>query len=251
MGTIVEKIQDLEYNELLTLGVVEKNQDLTDILRSEINMPFNLLYKFQKTGELNTETKDLLVLIFEKLILTKQDLINQYLRLGGMEPTQSKVIEEPLEEIEGFEEIPSHIEGHGAYYDQLEDNNNLSVKEVEKLVGPEVVKAVAEIIKPKKVEKTKTLSEKEIPRRYGKQQILTDIEKQGFKATSLQRAMLSLNDLKNIYANISAKCIKDYFSEEDLKQLTEEDLRNISATITLLDRKLNSIVKKKKPNVKS
>ena len=39
----VEKIAELEYNELITLGVIEQNEDLKQIFNEEINIPFTIL----------------------------------------------------------------------------------------------------------------------------------------------------------------------------------------------------------------
>ena len=57
MGTIVGKLKELEYNELITLAVIENYEDLSDIFKSEIKMPFSILYKLQKEGKLNDATK--------------------------------------------------------------------------------------------------------------------------------------------------------------------------------------------------
>ncbi len=94
--------------------------------------------------------------------------------------------------------------------------------------------------KPKQVAK----KEKELPRRYGKQNILKDIETQGGKATPLQNAMLKVNDLKNIYVNLSARGIKDMLGGTSL--LSDVDCRDIVSVVTIAERKLEEILKRKK-----
>jgi hypothetical protein len=82
-----------------------------------------------------------------------------------------------------------------------------------------------------------------LPRRYGKEQILTDIIKSGGKRTELQLAMLKINKLKNIYVNLSSRCIKDYFN--DNKVLEINDYRDIIAVVEIAEKKLKNILKKK------
>lgn len=228
MATVVEKIQELEYNELLTLGVIEQNADLTEVFKGEINMPFNLLYKLQKEGNLNDATKKLLVMIFEKLILTKQSFINQYIKLGDIDyvPNTATTKEEPL-----------HV---NADVIPIADEDEVVMEAVAPIVPrttPVEPKAVVERTK------VKVLTEKTIPRRYGKQQIEKDILAQGTKATPLQRAGLKLNDLKNMNVNLMNKFIKEVHLGTEV--ITEEDALEIIASVTMLERKLAKILKKK------
>lgn len=83
----------------------------------------------------------------------------------------------------------------------------------------------------------------QLPRRYGKNKVLEDIKKAGGKKTELQRAMLAINDLKNMYVNLSNKCIKAYIGGEDC--LNDTDFKAIVATSELVHKKLNPILKKK------
>ena len=53
---------------------------------------------------------------------------------------------------------------------------------------------IVEEVKPIKEKK-----EKELPRRYGKANIVKDIASQGGKPTNAQLTALAINDLKNIY----------------------------------------------------
>lgn len=223
MATIVDKIQDLEYNELVTLGVIEQNADLLEIFKSEINMPFNLLYKFQKDGKLNDVTKKLLTDIFEKLILTKQSFINQYLKLAGLEPSDVKSV--VVEEIKLREDVLPIAEPAPA-----------------KGVPTNILEKVITTAKEQGY-KVKVVKEKDLPRRYGKQQIEKDIVAQGHKATPKQRAGLKLNNLKNLNVVLINKFIKDYHNEAQV--LTDEDYSKIEASITMFERSLDAILKKK------
>ena len=214
MSTIVKKIQDLAYDELITLGVIEQNSDLTEVFKTEVNTPFSILYKLQKEDKLTQDMKSWLNIMFDKLILTKQSFINQYIRLGGLdEPTIDAVIKEELIKLNDavlpiIDEIPIVLK------DELE-------------------------IKPKSVLPKKN---REIPRRYGKTEILKFVEKQGFKATPIQRAGLKLNDLKNLNISLMNKFIKDTFLTDQV--LTEEQYIQIGSAITMFERKIEMVLKK-------
>lgn len=211
MGITVKKIQDLAYDELLTLGVIEQNDDLTEVFKSEINTPFSMLYKLQKEDKLTPEMKSWLNVIFDKLILTKQSFINQYIRLGDLdEPTIETVVEEII----------------------LND-------EVLPIIDTPIILKDEVVTKPKVVVAKK---EKEIPRRFGKTEILKAVEVQGFKATPKQRAGLKLNDLKNLNVSLMNKFIKDTFLTDQV--LTEEQYVQIASAITMFERKIETVLKK-------
>lgn len=208
MANTIEKLAELEYNELVTLGMMEQCGDLREIFTDEIKVPFTMLYSLQKEGKLNDETKQLLVELFENLILTSKDLIGKYQRLMQSPPTPQT---EPVEVAEVVEEV-------------------IEVEEVAVVETP---------IK----DKVSVKKESVIPRRYGKEKITKDIEAQGGKSTPVQRAMLKVNDLKNIYVNLSTRGIKDMIANTD--SLSDEDCRKIVSAITTFERQMADIVKTK------
>lgn len=101
------------------------------------------------------------------------------------------------------------------------------------------------------VDSVKPISSKEsgpsnntyIPRRYGKKQIEADIKKQNGKATSLQLAMLSINDLKNITYNLMVRGRNDKYRKTNL--LTDVDCRRISAAVRTLNNQLRDILRQR------
>ena len=97
---------------------------------------------------------------------------------------------------------------------------------------------IVEEVKPIKEKK-----EKELPRRYGKANIVKDIASQGGKPTNAQLTALAINDLKNIYNNLNARMVNDLLTSSP--KLTDEDYRDIRATITIVKNKLKDILKKK------
>jgi hypothetical protein len=210
MAAKIEKIADVEYNELYTLGVIEQIQDLDSIFRMDVNLPYNVLYELQKEDKLSPQTKELLEEIFNKLIITKQEFVEKYYRIsnGGVKikPIENSV-EEPISQEITQEPIVEVVE------------------------------------KPKTKAKVEPIVEDKLPRRYGKEKILKDIELQEGKATPVQRAMLKVNDLKNIYVNLSTKGIKDMVGNAGV--LSDEDCRKIVSAITTFERQMADIVKTK------
>lgn len=201
MAKIVEKITELEFDELATLGVIEQDADLTFIFMDDTSMSFNMLRTLAKENKLSETTKENIRSIFDKIILTKPNLIDKYLRLTNASGVSVKV-EEPV--VEANEE-------------------------------PKVEEPVKKPRKPKR--------EVELPRRYGKELIDKDIQNQGGKATNAQLTALAINDLKNTYVNLNARIINDMLTDKPI--LTDEDYRDIRATITLLNNRLKHVLKKK------
>lgn len=207
----IKKLKDLEYNELITLGVIESDEDLHGIFTEEIKIPFNILFRLSKDNELSDSIKDLLITIFDKIILTKKEFIDKYLRLASSDGTSisvSEPMETPVKHVE--EVIPQKIE-------------------------EPVVETVLIPLNPKK--------EKALPRRFGKSAIVKEIEKQNGVATNAQLTALAVNDLKNIYVNLNARLIKDMLSETRI--LTDVEYRDIRAAIKIIKNKLETILKKK------
>ena len=160
-----------------------------------------MLRTLSKEGKLSKDTQDFIRQLFDKIILTKSNLINKYVLLAEADGKTIGIIKtEPVEEPK-----------------------------------PEMV---VEAPKP-----TKEKKEKELPRRYGKANILKDIANQGGKASNAQLTALAINDLKNIYNNLNARMVNDLLT--DKPKLTDEDYRDIRATITIVKNKLKDILKKK------
>jgi len=217
MATQVGKIKEVTYNSTVTLALIEIDADLKEIFTDEIKLPFNILYRLSDEGKLSERTQELLITIFEKIILTKSELIDKYLRLANNRGVAINTIRELEIEVE---EDPEFDEEEGKTEEPTVDTT------------------------PKKKAVKKEKTGKELPRRYGKEKITKDIERQGGNATPVQRAMLKVNDLKNIYVNLSTRGIKDMLGDAGL--LSDEDCRKIVSVITIAERQLEEILKRKK-----
>lgn len=85
-------------------------------------------------------------------------------------------------------------------------------------------------------------SNRKLPKHYGKKQIEKDIEANGGVKTELDRAMLALNDLRNIYTCLKNRGISDKILLTN--KLTDEDCRNIVAAVRTLNNKIDYILNK-------
>ena len=94
------KLEDLEYNEIITLNLIEKEEDLNNIFVDEIKTTFDELRKLSSENSLDEDTKDFILEIFNCLILIKKDYVDKYKRLIGESPIHIKVeptvVEEPI-----------------------------------------------------------------------------------------------------------------------------------------------------------
>ena len=195
MATEIQKLYELEYNEVVAISVIESDEDLRLIFSDEVKLPFNMVRTLSLDNKLSEETQSLIRQLFDKIILTKEPLCEKYKRLSNQNGVQVTQVEE--------------------------------TKEV-------VVEIKKDITK-----KTKAL-----PRRYGKAQINKDIQNQNGKATNAQLTALAVNDLKNLYVNLSNRMIHDMLSGSPV--LTDEEYREIRSTITILKNKMKPILKKTK-----
>ena len=206
MAFEIKKLAELEYNELITLAVIESDEDLTSIFKEDIALSFPLLKTIAQNDELNSQTKVLLKDIFEAIILTSNRYISNYVRFGG------KVIGDVI--IADLETTEDKVE------------------------EPIIETVVEKVDKPKKVKTDRVL-----PKWYGKQRLEKEIAEQGGKATPTQRAMLEINDLKNMYSNLLARGIKDLETGSQL--LSDVDCRKIASVVKLAKQQLSEILKKK------
>jgi hypothetical protein len=205
MESFFTKIADLKFDRLTTLRIIEKVEDLNAIFTDEVKLPFSVLYRLANDGKLPDSIDEMITSIFEELISTKEEYAVRYNQLLNS----------------GGDFVPEPV--------------------VEAVVEP-VVEPVVDV-KRKVVKVARVVKENSTPRRYGKEKIDRDITIQGGVATPIQRAMLSTNNLKNLFVNISNKLIKDYFTDEP--SLTDEDYRKIQAVVTTVERQFKEIIKKK------
>jgi len=206
MGVTVEKIADLEYNELVALNVIEKDADLKSMFTEDVRLPFSMLYRMSKDNILTEDIKEIVFDFFDKVISTKKGYVEKYLR----------VLNSDIENLVPVEVVTQEI--------------------------PVAVEVAPVVIAVPTVKKT-TSTTKKLPKWYGKEKIVEDIKNQDGVATNPQLAALANNDLKNIYLTMNNKCINDMLT--DTRKLTDEEYRTFKSAVRTIQNVLNPILKKK------
>jgi len=103
MSIVIEKVAELEYNELVALYVIEHNALTKEIFEEKVKTPFNMLYKFIKDGGemMSQETKDFIYEIFDRVISTRNELAELYKKV--QDNTAQIEIKEVVEEVKPVE----------------------------------------------------------------------------------------------------------------------------------------------------
>jgi hypothetical protein len=204
MSFAFEKVADLKYDELISLSIIETDDMLKEIFEEKVRTPFNLLYTFIKDG-------------------------------GELLSSETKEVI-----FEMFDKLISTRVLLSERYKNLQQTGYVSKKiGVEQPITETIVKPTIEVVEP-----TKAKKERELPRRYGKDKILKDIKEQDKPATPLQRAMIDLNDVRNLYVKMCDRGIKDMLGGGE--NFTEEDCRKISAMIKTFKQQAEKIMNSNK-----
>jgi hypothetical protein len=204
MSFAFEKVAELKYDELISLYIIETDDILKEIFEEKVKTPFNLLYTFIKDG-------------------------------GELVSSETKEVI-----FEMFDKLISTRVSLSERYKNLQQTGYVSKKiGVEQPITETIVKPTIEVVEP-----TKAKKERELPRRYGKDKILKDIKEQNKPATPLQRAMIDLNDVRNLYVKMCDRGIKDMLGGGE--NFTEEDCRKISAMIKTFKQQAEKIMNSNK-----
>lgn len=101
----VDKIQDLSYDKVIALEVIITHNDLFDIFLelSEVELSKEMLRKLCRENMLNKNTEGKIKQIFEKVILTKQSFIKDYIKLSDI--TERKTVDDKLPKWYGKDKI--------------------------------------------------------------------------------------------------------------------------------------------------
>ena len=205
MGVTVEKITDLEYNELVALNVIEKDADLNSMFTEDVRLPFSMLYRMSKDKVLSEEIKEVIFDFFDKVISTKKVYVEKYLR----------VLNSDFENL-----VPVKVENQ-------EIPVVAEVKPLEKPVST--------------TKKTTPNKPKELPKWYGKSKVLIDIKNQGGVATAPQLGVISINDVHNTYLKMTRITISDMFTDDRI--LSDEKYRKVKAANKTYLNQMNAILK--------
>lgn len=87
---------------------------------------------------------------------------------------------------------------------------------------------------------TKTPKVKKLPKEYNKIRIDADIKENGGVATEFHKAMLALNNMKNMRAKLNAKGNRQRYA--DGKPYTDAECREIIAVVQIMANRLSKII---------
>lgn len=195
-------------------------------------------FTFEKVAELKydeltslylIETDELLKSIFVEKINTPFNLLYKLNKEGQLSQETKDYI------YELFDKVISTRENLADRYQHLQ-NTDYPNKHI---FGNQINEDVLVLDSKPMSKKTKTL-----PRRYGKENILKDIAKQGFPPTPLQLAMIDIYEVRNLHTKLADRGIKDIFL--DSKNYTDEECRKIRAIVKTFKQQVNEIINKNK-----
>ena len=195
---------ELEFDLLRVLTVIEQDKDLDEIFRDgKITTPYNVLKIMVSQDAIPEEMLERAKGIFDHIILGNQKPRMAYVKLLRTEPQAELSIEETIQELT----------------EKLEESDNNETPQEDGEEKPNY----------------------KLPKHYGKERILKDIEENNGKS-ELDIAMLALNDFRNIYAKLKNRCIKDKLRGKSI--LSQADCRDIVAVLRIVENKLGHITKK-------
>lgn len=229
MAIKLQKIKDVEYNELITLVLLYKEKKLWALFKDEFGIPFPMLLTICKNNGMSKKAQETLRAFFDEVVLTESTILPKYENL-------LKTFDD--KELEKFEKT----EVKTAEIVTPVTTSEPVIKEVKPEKTAEIVAEKKKVEESAKADKKKP--NRKLPRRIGKEAIEKAIKDNGGKSTQLQRLMLRLNDLKNIYVKLNNRGIKE-MHVNDGSILSDYECRTINSAITILEQKVDDILKKK------
>lgn len=201
-------LENLEYNSVIILKVIESSEILKEVFYEEIKTPIHTLYESALNDKLDEKINDYLIRFFNSLILTDIREIQKY-----------KKVSDELQ-------IPINIltDEQNVITDKIESEDN-SDENIEEEV------TVKKSGKPLKY-----------PRRYGLEKVKEEIKKQGGEATLAQTAMIYSNSHKNEHVRVNNILIKDLHSEEEF--ISDADKLILISAFKIFTNKTRPILKK-------
>lgn len=192
-------LENLEYNDVIVLKVIEADNLLKEVFYEEIKIPFGTLYESALNNTIDENTKEYMNRFFNSAILTDFKVIQNYKKFA--DELQIPIEVSPIFENEVIEDVTEEV---------TETTTKKSKKS-------------------KKAPK--------YPRRFRVDEVKEEIQKQGGKATLSQTAMISSNHLKNMNVKINNLLIRDsdkhLLSESDYLtiistiRIVENKLKNV------------------------
>lgn len=96
---IIEKLAELDYNELVAFKVISKNDYLRDTFFDEVEIPLSDVEKQIIDNTLSDELKSLIFDVFDTIILSSNEYISSYRKISSTIDTTIEVKKETIEDI--------------------------------------------------------------------------------------------------------------------------------------------------------
>lgn len=231
MAVKLEKIKDVEYHELLTLVLLHKETKLWDIFKDEFKFGYPMLVTIAKNNGLSNDAQDVLRSIFDEIICTNKDYLVKYEFLLTNFDEAEELKQAEIARKNAAIATPETTSPSESYIGKPEKTAE-SVAESKVAISTPKIEVIA-----------KKKPNRKLPRRMGKETIEKKIKERGGQALPLERLMLRLNDLKNMYSKLNARGIKA-MHHPDESIIDDDDCRVINAAITILEQKVKPILNK-------
>ena len=72
MSVEIKKVKELDYDVIISLAVIESDEDLTSIFKEDTQLSFNVLRTLIKEGSLTSDIGESIKSIFDGIICTKK-----------------------------------------------------------------------------------------------------------------------------------------------------------------------------------
>lgn len=96
---VIEKLAELDYNELIAFKVISKNDYLRDTFFDEVEIPLSDVEKQIIDNSLSDELKSLIFDVFDTIILSSNEYISSYRKISSTIVTTIEVKKETIEDI--------------------------------------------------------------------------------------------------------------------------------------------------------
>lgn len=203
-------MKKVTFDLVSALNLISVEEDLATTFNNKFpNESFPKLISTAEKGKLSKEKSDFVKGLFDNVILKRNAFVDKYGAYASKSASVPAVKSNSKKSTQGKLTL---VENKGVF----------STETVPTSVG----------VDPKA----------KLPKEYNKTRVMEDIAARGGgKPTEFEQAVLDLNDLKNMYYKLNAKCNRQRYRGS--KELSDVDCRDISASISTITKKLKHLLK--------
>lgn len=214
------------FNLVSALNLIAIESDLSQMFTAKFpfgkNDSFSKLISLAENGKVPTDKVKFIEGTYENVILSRPAFLDKYKAFlaNATKPASKKISINPNS-------------GNSPVRDTESLTNKMAFSSIdsEKKTAPKDIKNSGLQNQPVK-----------LPKEYNKTRVLEDIAARGGgKPTEFENAVLELNDLKNMYYNLNAKCNRRRY--RNTNDLSDADCRDITAAIATFKKKMAHLIK--------